>query len=513
MSRADRTIEDTAKIYGAQLLAAGFALIFSAWLVRTLPGTELSLWPICISLAAVVEVVACLGMGDLFVRIVPSLLERGKQAEAAALLRTGLGLNVLVACAVTGAILASTETWAELLQLKGEVPVSVIQMLAAAILFTAMYMNFERALYAVQEFGKVALIKLVCKVLRAGLAVLLYVLFGIKGAVFGLSAVALLSVIIAAIGLWPHVAIFGHPHQPLRVISQAIPYYGAALANLGTARLDYLIVGVLTTSHTLAGYYVARKLADYLGQLDTSAIEAVTPKLAERRTEGPEAIRKAFKRCSRYLLLGLLPVHVGLAITAAPIVQLYAGSNYPTAGLILSVMSLGLFIGVVAQLYRAHVIVFAKRWHLILLNGTSGLLSLSLTAVLVYYIAGLGAALAQAAGFLVQAVVALAILKAFFAPKHDWQAAKTALVGSLLVAGTGILVNRVAQGSWSIPLIMASGIGVYFLALVNKLERNDIDLIWRLIPQRLLHGRHGVHFKTSLTNLLCRPWSESYEAK
>ncbi len=145
MSRAERTVKDTAKLYGSQLTAGAFAVVFSAWLARNLPSAELSLWPVCITLAAIVQVFSGFGISDLFVRLVPSLLQDKKREEAGALLRSGLALNGIAAVLLTTVVVLAANQVTVLL-LHNEVEPVLVRMLGVAVLFTALYKHVERGL-------------------------------------------------------------------------------------------------------------------------------------------------------------------------------------------------------------------------------------------------------------------------------------------------------------------------------------------------------------------------------
>ncbi len=487
MSRAERAVKDVAKLYGAQLAAGAFAVVFSAWLFRNLPSAEMSLWPVCIGLAAIVQVLAGFGMSDLFVRLVPSLLKEDRRGEAAALLRTGLAINMVATLLLTGLIVIAAEQVTSLL-LNNEVAPVLVRMLGAAVLFTAMYKHLERTLYAVQEFGKAAVIRLLSQICRPSFAVGLYILVGIKGAIVVLSAVPFAAAVAATISLWPYLWEWGYPHRPRYVVSQALPFYGASLANLGTSRLDYLIVAALTTPTKLAAYYAARKLADYLRVLNTSVMEAIEPKLAEDRGQPKAKIERAFAKSWRYLFLGLLPLHVGLAVTAGPIVALYAGDRYPVAGPILSLLSLAIFLGAMASLYRAHIKVFANRWHLTALDAASGLTSVGLSAIFVLWLGAIGVPLAQTIAYVVQGTLAIILLRRVLTLRHDTQGMTVAGIGSALVAAVGVICVGAIPNAWSIPAAIVAGTIVYFVALIGRLRQEDTDLLLRVMPFRLVKG-------------------------
>jgi len=490
VSRAERTVKDAAKLYGSQLAGGLFAVVFSAWLARNLPSAELALWPICITLAAIVQVLASFGLGDLLVRLLPGLLHDHKPSEAGALLRTALIINAVATLLLTGTLVLAAGQLTSLL-LDNEVDPVLVRMLGVAVLFTAIYKHLERALYAVQEFGAVATIRLMSQICRPSLAVALYMLAGIKGAIVALSVVPLGAAAAAMIALVPYVTAWGRPHRPAQVVKQALPFYGAALANLGTSRLDYLIVGALTTPASLAGYYVARKLADYLRHLNVAIIEAIEPKLSEQRGEAAPRIEATFTRCSRYLFLGLGPLHVGLAVTAPAVITLYAGDNYPAAAPTLSLLCLALFFETIAGLHRAHVKVFANRWHLTALDAASGLTSVGLSALFVLWLGAIGVALAQALAYIVQAALALVLLRQILTVRYDPQAVCLSAVANGLLAVLTLICMAVIPGLWSMPVAIMVGIAGYIAALTGRLKQEDTALLVRVIPFGLVKGIAG----------------------
>jgi len=423
-------------------------------------------------------------------RLLPGFLHDSKPSEAGALLRTALIINAAATLLFTGMLMLAAEQVTSLL-LHNEVDAVLVRMLGPAVLLTAMYKHMERALYAVQEFGAAATIRLMSQICRPSLAVALYMLAGIKGAIVALSVVPLGAAAAAMIALVPYVTAWGRPHRPAQVVKQALPFYGAALAYVGTSRLDYLIVGALTTPASLAGYYVARKLADHLRHLNVAVIEAIEPKLSEQRGQAKAKIEAGFMRSSRCLLLGLLPLHVGLAVAAPAVITLYAGDNYPAAAPILSLLCLALFLETIAGLHRAHVKVFANRWHLTALDAASGLTSVGLSAVFVLWLGAIGVPLAQTLAFMVQAALALVLLRQIFALKYDAQAAWLSAAASGLLAVLAIACTAAIPGLWSLPAAIIVGIAGYIAALMGRLNKDETDLLVRLIPFGLVKDFAG----------------------
>lgn len=481
MSRAVRTVKDASKVYSAKLGAAGFAIVFSAWLARNLPSAELSLWPVCIALSDILQVFGGLGINDLLMRRVPSLLDDDQPQAAAALLRTGLGLVFALSLVLAIMMFFLSETVTHIL-LNDQIDVSLVRWLVPAVFFTGLYKNFERTLYVVDKFGNAAVISLAFSILRPSLAVLLYMSYGIIGAVFVLCAIPFLATVASVICLVPHIYPSGHTERPTPVLSRALPFYVASLANFGTHRLDYVIVGALTTPTQLAAYYIARKFAEYLRMLDGKIIEAMEPKLAQTQDVETSKLASTFSKCSRYLLLALLPVHVFVGVAAGPIVSLYAGDKYPLAGPILSILAVAVFCSVVAGLYRVNVKLFANRWHLTALDATAGIASICLSVAFVINYGAIGPALGQAGAYLAQGIVAFLVLRQTFPPHHDKEAATLATVATGAMGAVGILIVSLLPPYLSIIALAVVSPSIYFGLLIGKLSREDVRLIRQLVP-------------------------------
>ena len=91
-----------------------------------------------------------------------------------------------------------------------------------------------------------------------------------------------------------------------------------------------MVIALFVKPEVLAAYFVASSVSGYLEALDKFAIESVTPKLAEKgaqQSSSDEATR-VFRKCTRYVFLYLLPVHVLVAVAARPLVTLYGGGKY-----------------------------------------------------------------------------------------------------------------------------------------------------------------------------------------
>ncbi len=121
--------------------------------------------------------------------------------------------------------------------------------------------------------------------------------------------------------------------------------------------------------------------------------------------------------------------------------------------------------------------------------------------------------MAQAVAYTARAVLAIVILRRVIVLRYDNQAVRTAISGNVLMASAGLMLAAVIPNPWSMPTIVVAAISIYFLALMRKLTQNDIDLVWRLMPSRLLAARSGAWFMRGIARLLCEPSTTTSEAK
>ena len=209
---------------------------------------------------------------------------------------------------------------------------------ALAAFFLALQGRTGWGLQATQQFGKMAVLNLFSNTARTPLAVLLYGYMGIRGLLVAFTIVPAVACLLSLIWLWRHLWYSAQFRAPGRLLRFSLPFYGVSIAGFMTGRAHYLLVGLLTSPQVLAAYFVACKVSDYIRELNRFGVSAVTPKLAEQGGADAEARPRVFSRCSRYIFLALLPMHLGVAALATPIVRLYAGEAYVAAGAILVVL-------------------------------------------------------------------------------------------------------------------------------------------------------------------------------
>jgi len=490
-STSARAVKDTARLFGARVAAGAFSVFFSAWLIRLLPEDELAIWPIVLVLGAAIEALGSLGMGDTFVRRIPRHLVNGEREEASALLKTGVISNLL-ACAVLTLILATQKSWTAKYLLLDASQTDLVTALSLAAFFLALRGRLGWGLMATQQFTRMAVLSLFSNAARTPLAVVLYLHLGIRGLLLAFTIVPAVACLLSLAWLWPHLWRSAQFQRPWRLLRFSLPFYGVSIAGLLTGRAHLLLVGLLTSREILAAYFVASKVADYIRELNRFGVSVVTPKLAEKGEADADCQSRVLCKCSRYLFLVLLPMHLGLAVLATPVVRLYAGDAYAEAGVILSILALYAFLEVFYRLHTAHIQVFAPPVHLLGLQVFAGVLNLGVMTALVIPYGATGAAAAKLLSYAILSIAGAWVLRRTMSLRYDTPALRSALMaGAALCAAAFVCNALLAQGAGAVVVGLFAGVAAYLLALTGRLQGRDVDLIFGLLPMTLRNNGVG----------------------
>jgi len=199
-SESARILRDATKLFSAQLANGAIALVFSAWLVRTISREELALYPILGLCVGFVASVSGLGLSMAQQRLIPERMAAGNEAEARAIARTCLRISVAgatVLAALAAVFAPQLSRW--LLKTPGFT--TTMRALAPAILLGAVANHFSYLLQSTNRFGQLSLNNMVTGSLGVMLAVPGYLLAGRTGLVCAMTVPSALAVILAFVPL------------------------------------------------------------------------------------------------------------------------------------------------------------------------------------------------------------------------------------------------------------------------------------------------------------------------
>ena len=145
-------------------------------------------------------------------------------------------------------------------------------------------------------------------------------------------------------------ALGGTRMRVTRAAAASLWRYGrtiALLRPLGVLErtMDRIIVGIFLGPAAVAVVAIATQLANGAAGVLSASIYAVTPAASWVGARGDHhTLRELVNRGTRYSMLVAMPVAVGAAIVAAPLIRLWVGGGYSTAALLAGVALAGVAV-------------------------------------------------------------------------------------------------------------------------------------------------------------------------
>ena len=239
------------------------------------------------------------------------------------------------------------------------------------------------------------------------------------------------------------------------------------LSQLGIYNIVYTAFGVLTSVSASLG----SSLFPYYG-------------MAYGRNDH-KAITLGMKRASKYTMLAVFPLMLGLAVTARPAITLFAGRQYEGGWPILVILSLfGLVYGL-SPAFSNLLLIYGRTKTMLVLNLTSVAISLSLLP-LVWALGLAGLALMRGASLLLTFALSLYFISKAVKIEVDREAALKAMASSVAMAAIVSLVEGLSYDTLLLPLYVSIGAVTYVAAIraCKAVNNEDAQLIREVAGER-----------------------------
>jgi len=221
------------------------------------------------------------------------------------------------------------------------------------------------------------------------------------------------------------------------------PLYPVAFVSLLDNWFDRALLLGYSLSE-LGVYNVAFKAFGYLYAIPIAISDAFFPHFSELKSrEGIDKLSSTFTSTSRYLAMFATPLALGLAAVAEPVISLFAGRGYASAGQPLTVLCVAAAVSVFGLMLGKILLVLDEtRIYSLIVLGTV-VAGLALGKLLVPMLGPVGASAARATSML----LALVFLLVATSRKIRIMMDKEALWKSL---GAGIIMSARLRGGWRV---------------------------------------------------------------
>lgn len=132
------------------------------------------------------------------------------------------------------------------------------------------------------------------------------------------------------------------------MLRRSWPYCVSSLVLIVYGEIDKLIMPTMVDEKTVGWYSIAASLAATLIFIPNILATAIFPALSRGAAEAGDGASRILRKSLDFSLITGVPIGLGLAIVASPLVDLLYQSKFPESGAVLSVMSIGLIFTYVA---------------------------------------------------------------------------------------------------------------------------------------------------------------------
>jgi PST family polysaccharide transporter len=198
-----------------------------------------------------------------------------------------------------------------------------------------------------------------------------------------------------------------------------------------------------------------------------------------------QAITLGMKRASKYTMLAIFPLALGLLATSKPTLSLFAGPQYETGWTVLAVLSLfGLVYGIAPALSNL-LLIYGKTKTILLLSFIPVVSSLALLPLI--WISGLfGLAIMRGASIAFSFTLTAYFINKIVKIQIDKKTLTKTLTASTIMAATILILQQMSPDSHLLPLYILVGAATY-IALIRALKvlnGEDIQLLRQVIGKR-----------------------------
>jgi PST family polysaccharide transporter len=268
------------------------------------------------------------------------------------------------------------------------------------------------------------------------------------------------------------------PKEFRRLLTEATPYFGQALFDSFTARLDLIILGHTLGNANLGGYTAARQLAGRASVVVDGSGTALLPSLAHLRANDPAAAPALLRSTLRWMLALTVPLAISVALTAPEIVRLVFGPGFESGAIVLGLQIFMLPLTAVAMAMGHALFVAHRNRQVISTSLTASVVSTASVIPGTLFLGTIGAPLASLTGrSVLMALRSPAVRREF---PGLWNRNETLRLLLIAVATTAPLIAaRLAGGGLAKVLLGAAVAAVIWLRLVWRFHMLPSGLLRR----------------------------------
>lgn len=268
-----------------------------------------------------------------------------------------------------------------------------------------------------------------------------------------------------------------------RLLREIRPFAGSSLLAATFARPEIIFLSFVATEVQVGFYSAAIKVADVWAFIPSTTMINVFPFLSRAVHTGDPRAQALQDQAIKYLLALGLPISVGLAVAARPIVHAFYGDGFGESVLLLRIMAANVAIYCLQSVLWRVLAARGRQDAVFRAQLVTVVVRLAGGYALIAWIAATGAAVATVGAFALNTALLALQLRRIGVPVRILRSAWRFALATIAMGGVLALLLGAVQ-FWLLVLL---GMLVYVTGIVlfRAFSREDVALFRRLFPFRL----------------------------
>jgi O-antigen/teichoic acid export membrane protein len=424
------------------------------------------------------------------------LLGKGVPSDASAVAYTGFKIGTILAIIGGGFCLLFAPALS-LIFFESEAEAIFFRLLALDILAAFLSQFSSSLLYGSQRFKELSITSIISNSVRA-VASISFLLqgLGIAGIILGWVIADFLYLFLSLLFCRDIIQKM-HGSFPLSILLKySAPIYGSNILGYLQSTIDRYVVLGLVGAQILGIYSPATTAVLYVSSLSGSLASTIFPRASGLFGKGDiNGIFRTTKVASRYSAIIYSPLALGLAATALPTVDLFAGSRYVEGAPALAIMAAASVVLSLHYVIYTYIASIGKTF-VFFISQVAAIVACTFVSVLfVPQLGAVGAAIGRSALTLVNFLTMLLYVKSEIRNLIDWRSFYTSFIISSIMSIFVFIFVWAYYSKYLLPAYIVVG-GIIYIIMLKALKivnNADLELLIALLPQRLrgLAARFG----------------------
>jgi O-antigen/teichoic acid export membrane protein len=455
-----------------QLITWAISLVWVMYLPRYIGATDMGRYAIALAIWSVMSSIINTGTGTYLTK------EIARSPDKAAEL---LGTTLIQRYIIFFICCAPVAAYVYFMQHSKETVI-----LVCIIALTMPAMHTVLTLNAIFQGREVMQYITIIDIFIKGLTLILVLAFMFMG--LGINEIAAASIISSCMAVAIQFSILRR-YIPIRItwnrtlssdiLRRSRPYFGGSLVLVIYGEIDKLIMPAMVDERTVGWFSIAATVAATLIFIPNILTTAIFPTLSREAIQGGGSASRILSKSLDIALITGVPIGLGLAIVAGPLVELIYQSKFPQSGAVLSVMSITLIFTYVATVLGRFLIATDRTnaWTIAMIAGIA--LAFPLNFVLVPWTqqmfgnGAIGGALRLLCTEFLMAIFALWMLPSGTLTRQSLSTAVRIFVaGGVMVAACWFVRDMFI----AVPVLVGMATYTLMILALRVLKPEDIDM-------------------------------------